>query len=406
VTELVWAPPHPEDAPPHVDEWDRRRSVATEVFLPWIDRLHPLTGATVLEYGCGTGPVSCAFAPVVGRHIGYDIAADAIKIAQRKTDGLGAGNVELHAVDALQILDAVSERRGEPDVVLLYAVLEHMTVQERLRLLELAFEIVKPGGLIAVVETPNRLAPVDWHTSFLPYQCQLPDELALETARRSRRRDFVEALDAAADEGPEEEREALTRWGRGVSYHEFELVLGDVTQYVLAGGYEPELLEERPVHPEELALARQLERFRPDLPPVFSRYWLDLALSPERFDARKRRLIWPWMIDTRESPGAAWTHWECVELLGGGALRIELPCPTRRLIVTASFPESHAEMTVKGNGFDVRRVVAATPGHQSPVEFELPVAQDVLLLELNMPAYVHFVGYDAPGVRPRTSFAP
>ena len=48
-------------------------------------------------------------------------------------------------------------RRGEVDVFLLYAVLEHLTVAERLAVLRLAREVVKPDGAIVVCETPNRL---------------------------------------------------------------------------------------------------------------------------------------------------------------------------------------------------------------------------------------------------------
>ena len=75
--------------------------------------------------------------------------------------------------------------------------------------------------------------------------------------------------------------EAIARWGRGVSFHEFELVFGERSgEHVIASNYDPILFGERPVHPEEVILARYLERWRPDLAPVWSRYWLDLILSP------------------------------------------------------------------------------------------------------------------------------
>ena len=64
------------------------------------------------------------------------------------------------------------------------------------------------------------------------------------------------------------------RWGRGVSFHEFEVVFGDLSRHVLASNYDPLLFGERPVQPDEVILARYLDRWRPDLAPVWSRYWL------------------------------------------------------------------------------------------------------------------------------------
>jgi hypothetical protein len=40
---------------------------------------------------------------------------------------------------------------------------------------------------------------------------------------------------------------ALTRWGRGVSYHEFELVFGDLRKHLIASNYDPLLMDVRPI---------------------------------------------------------------------------------------------------------------------------------------------------------------
>ena len=63
------------------------------------------------------------------------------------------------------------------DLVLLYALLEHQTLDERIETLRLAERIVRPGGAIVVTETPNRLTYVDRHTSQLPFFHLLPIEL-------------------------------------------------------------------------------------------------------------------------------------------------------------------------------------------------------------------------------------
>ena len=381
-------------------EWQRRRGVAERYFGPWLDRIRPLEGSTVLEYGCGTGAVCAALAPRVGRYVGYDIDEDAVSIARTELDRAGASsNVELHSHAADRILDAVAEHGDEPDIVLLYAVLEHMTIAERLELIELAFRIVRRDGLVAVVESPNRLAPVDWHTSFLPFLCQLPEELAIPYAQRSPRDDYREAMSAAASVGPEAEREALTRWGRGVSFHEFELVLGDLAQHVVSGGFDPELFPERPMHAEEQLLSRQIERARPDLPPIFRRYWLDMALTPEPVDPSTTRLIWPWIMDTRRSAAARWTCWETIELDADGVLTVDFPVPTRRIVAAVSLPEPSGEVTIRTADSTMSTPVAGRPGDQLHVEVELPIAQTEVALSLDLPGYVHFVGYEASGAR-------
>lgn len=108
---------------------------------------------------------------------------------------------ELHGLDS--ILAAVAARQGEIDVFLLYAVLEHLTVSERLAVMRLARELVKPGGAIVVCETPNRLIYFDHHTAQMPFFHLLPDELALACYQRSEREDFRAAIDTAAEQGPE-----------------------------------------------------------------------------------------------------------------------------------------------------------------------------------------------------------
>jgi hypothetical protein len=307
----------------------------------------------------------------------------------------GAENVELHAVDVGEIIEAVRTHRGEVDVLLLYAVVEHLTLDERLELLGLARELVPPDGLIVVVETPNRLVPPDWHTSFLPFYSQLPDDLALAYLDRSPRDDFRAAVEEAAGRGRAEARTALTRWGRGASFHEFELVFGDLSRHVLAGGYEPALMGDRPVHREELALARYLDRVRPDLPPPFSRYWLDFVLSPRPLAPGAATFIWPWHMDTRLSPAAAWTTWEFIELPPGRPLVIEPPCPTDRLVATVAVGAQDGRATLDTAAGVVERALRGPAGAPLTLDLGLPEPVERASLTLHDGGYVYFVGYQA-----------
>lgn len=387
-------------APDYADEvWLKRRDVASAQVIPWLRRFRRLSGATVLEYGCGTGAVSCAFAPEVSRHIGYDIDPAAISIAEGHLRAHEADNVDLRAVGTDRIFDAVREHRGEPDIVLLYAVIEHMTVSERLELLDVAKEVVAEDGLIVVVETPNRLVWPDWHTSFLPFLSQLPDELALAYADRSPREDFRAALGEAVGQGNDAGREALTRWGRGASFHEFELAFGDLSRHVLAGGFDPALAAERPVRWEELALAREMDRVRPDVAPAFGRYWIDLVISARPVDPDEVSFIWPWTLETRLSPGARWTKWDSIDLDPGVPLIAELPCTTRRVVVTITLGDSGGTLTLEVGGKEFVRTVTGESGEQITVDFELPVQDRLVSLTADRPTSLHFLGYEAPARR-------
>ncbi len=339
-------------------DWQRRRRMAEESFVPWVQATLPLEGRTVLEYGCGHGAVTAAFAPHAGRYIGIDIEEPAIAYAR---DVLGRRGLEpeLVAAPPEDVLAAAAEYRGEVDVFLCYAVLEHMTVEERLALLRLARESVRPDGIIVIIETPNRLMPWDYHTSQLPFLSQLPDELAVAYLDRSPREEFLGHMREAAERGPEAEREAYIRRGRGVSYHELELVFEDLASHVVASSWEPALLPERRVYRDELALQRVIDAARPDLPGAFSRYWLDLILTPS--PGERRRFLHPWRLATTASKGAAFDDAQMIRLEAGGVLAVVLPEGSDRLVIGLDDAEPGTRVNVKEYDSGTERTEKAIP---------------------------------------------
>lgn len=56
-------------------------------------------------------------------------------------------------------------------------------------------------------------------------------------------------------------------------------------------------------------------------------------------------------------------------------------------------------MTIRTAESTMSTPVAGRPGDQLHVEVELPIAQTEVALSLNLPGYVHFVGYEASGAR-------
>jgi len=391
--------PQPVEPAPGEDpnSWQMRYRRAAEALIPWIEQTVPLHGKTVLEYGCGNAAVSCAVAERAERLIGLDIDPAWIELGQDEVRKRGLENVTLELHPPQSIRDALARRRGEVDVVLLYAVLEHLTVSERLAVLRLAREVVRSDGAIVVCETPNRLIYFDHHTARMPFFHLLPDELALEYYARSARSDFTGAIDAAVAGGLDAGLEAIARWGRGVSFHEFELAFEDLDRHVIASSYDTILLGERPPQPEETALARYLDRARPDLAPAWSRYWLDLILAPEPLEHRPP-FVRPWSADTSESRNVGWTTWDNLRLFGpDSTLWITLPHAVSRLVIgSVNLEGSWLQLSIRPEESEHAYVAShrAPAGRASYATVELAPAARRLAVQASDECHLVFVGYD------------
>ena len=191
--------------------------------VPWLDATRPLSGARMLEIGCGTGSATVALAEQGARVTAMDLCERSIAVARRRC--------ELHGVEAdfvlgnaTEVLEKLEHERF--DFVVFYASLEHMTLEERSVSMRKAWELLAPGDLWCVVETPNRLWYHDAHTSLLPYFHWLPDDLAFAYARKSPRAGFRERYLVPDPDA----RLHFLRRGRGVSFHELELALGPAAQ--------------------------------------------------------------------------------------------------------------------------------------------------------------------------------
>jgi 2-polyprenyl-3-methyl-5-hydroxy-6-metoxy-1,4-benzoquinol methylase len=397
VLEAVEASPLRIEPGGHPNSWESRYRRAAEFIIPWIEQSVPLAGRTVLEYGCGNAAVSCAFAQRAERVIGLDIDPGGVALGRDKLRELGRDNIELELHPVEQVLAATAAYRGQVDVFLLYAVLEHLSVTERIELLRLARDVVKPDGAIVVCETPNRLIYFDHHTAQMPFFHLMPGELALEYHERSQRAEFTSAIDAALQDDNAAALQALVRWGTGVSFHEFEVVFGDLSRHVVASNYDPILFGERPIHPEEVILARYLDRVRPDLAPVWSRYWLDLILSPTGV-AKREPFLRPWTADTSDSRQVGWTAWENMLLAGPDArLSITLPRPTSRVVVgSVTLDGQWRTLSLMPEGRDGALLThhRAPAGVHAFTSFDLPAPVDRLTLAASDQCHVVFVGYE------------
>ncbi len=198
--------------------------------IPWLASVLDLDGARVLEVGCGTGTATVALAEQGAGVTGLDLDAPALEAARvrLKAYRLGAD---------LRLMDATSagELTGEAafDLVVFWACLEHMTHSERMSSLGGVWEALPPGGLLGMVDTPNRLYPLDRHTSGIPFFDWLPDEVAVRYVRFSDREELARSF--RGTDASVEDLLRLRRWGRGLSYHDLELALAPLNELEVAG---------------------------------------------------------------------------------------------------------------------------------------------------------------------------
>ncbi len=210
----------PEGVQDMVDHVDGRLNYAREWVMPWLNAARPLKGAHVLDLGCGTGASTVALAEQGAIVTAVDVnegnlaaARERCAIYELPASFLCANATELHTKFA----------GVHFDFIIFFASVEHLTIAERLSAMKSTWAMLAPGELWCVVEAPNRLSPIDDHTTCLPFGHWIPDELLLDYAGRSERA-FMQAYPSAPRD--DATRMDLARRGRGISYHEFDLAFG------------------------------------------------------------------------------------------------------------------------------------------------------------------------------------
>jgi len=152
-----------------------------------------------------------------------------MEVAKARSALYGINDAEFRIANAA---DVESGWISSASVVIFFACLEHMTLDEKISSLSKAWENMKPGAHLAIVGTPNRLWWYDGHTSRLPFYNWLPDDLAIHYARHSPRSPFN------SDFAPPVENKNLldlTRVGRAISYQELELAIPELHSIKVKG---------------------------------------------------------------------------------------------------------------------------------------------------------------------------
>jgi 2-polyprenyl-3-methyl-5-hydroxy-6-metoxy-1,4-benzoquinol methylase len=212
-------------------EIELRQFGFSDRYMPWLASVVPLKRRKVLEIGAGTGTSTIPILEMGASVVAVDLNAAGLEVAKTRA--------ELHGVDhllttrCLNAVDVGPALAGQSfDLVVYFASLEHMTGYERTVSLRDSWSLLNPGGYLAVCDAPNRLWFFDNHTSTQNFYHWLPDGLAARYAERTPRTGFnTSFLEPSSDEA-----DRLAWWGRGVSFHDFEVALGiDVKSLTLHG---------------------------------------------------------------------------------------------------------------------------------------------------------------------------
>lgn len=145
---------------------DLRPAYFRNAVIPWLRRMLGRDPFRVVEIGSGLGSSTEALAPFAKHICCFEIDKTTLPIAKFRLERLGSKNFDIQT----RLFDESAARMlSDIDGVFLPAVLEHTTVEECLDILRNAWSVLNPGGWLCVVDTPNRLQPMDYHTSSLPF---------------------------------------------------------------------------------------------------------------------------------------------------------------------------------------------------------------------------------------------
>jgi len=150
--------------------------------LSYVDESE-FAGARVLDYGCGAGASTIVLASMFpqARITALGYYDELLDVARDRARLLGAHNVSFAYWERR---DSLPEGLGPFRFVVLSGVYEHLLPAERRAVLPALWRTVERGGVLFVNQTPNRLYPLEAHTTNLPLVNYLPDPLALRFVRR------------------------------------------------------------------------------------------------------------------------------------------------------------------------------------------------------------------------------
>lgn len=153
-----------------------------------------VNGSRVLDFGCGSGASSMVLARLFpsAQICGIELVEDFLTTARQRAEVMEIRNVSFHLSPAP---DRIPDTIGPFDHILLSAVFEHLLPHERAPLMQAIWDVLAPGGILFINQTPDSRFPAEVHTTGLPLMHYLPDSAAFRLARTLSRRGLAAESD-------------------------------------------------------------------------------------------------------------------------------------------------------------------------------------------------------------------
>jgi len=148
-----------------------------------IKRFGDLSGAKVLDIGSGSGSSALVMLDGGAQSVhGVEPNPDFVALANQRAQEENLAD----KTNFVQITDTsnLPFDNHKFDLITFNAVLEHIEPQKRPAILQEAWRCLKPGGLLVITETPNKIFPYDGHTTHLPFLPWLPLNWAVSLAKK------------------------------------------------------------------------------------------------------------------------------------------------------------------------------------------------------------------------------
>jgi SAM-dependent methyltransferase len=157
---------------------------------PLLDHLRRLglSGLSVLEVGCSFGHITECLAetPEVAALYTFDTDRAFVAVTRAKVEELGLKVVREVAAFSNEETCRLPYGDSRFDLVLAIGVVEHLPARTRRAQVDEYYRVLAPGGHIAILDTPNRLFPLETHSVGLPLVQWLPPRWAYRYARLGR----------------------------------------------------------------------------------------------------------------------------------------------------------------------------------------------------------------------------
>jgi SAM-dependent methyltransferase len=279
-------------------DFDSRFYKALSFLLPFLAANLPRRPRHVLEIGCGKGAKSMPLSLLADSYHGLDIVPAEIAHAREAAARLEAANATFFVDEAANLEAFLGRAPVKYDLVILYAVVEHLTPPEKLAMLRTIWDYLDEDGFLLIGEAPNRMHGVDYHSTKSLYFQQMPFELWEPYLERVPNAHWRGIIGRAIREGSWPK----TAWRHGVhvGHQEFDLALMPVealAEHIVADSFDVNLLNLYPFEFFEFLRLAELRSFRAfpsgvqieprAFPDLFARYYIEVLLSKRRRLARR-----------------------------------------------------------------------------------------------------------------------